>query len=138
MTIRNDHGFTLIEMILALVVSSILAVMLTTFLGGSLTKSNDPLVRLRDTLDLYSVMERIHTTYDYSTQTLADLKTAVGTAADNPHTNTYGTYNVEYNGYVTCDALLTTTFTSGGSSILMVTISDPANPGIRVTTLFTD
>jgi len=136
---NNQRGFTLIELILALVVSGILAVMLSTYLGASLSKSNDPLVHLRDTLDIYSVMERIHMTYEYSDQTLSDLQTAVGDAGSNPQNNAYGSYDVLYNDFVECNAAATTIFTGGtGSSLLMITIADPASPGIKVTSLFSE
>ena len=120
--------------------------MVSTYVGDSISRSITPADNLRDTLAVYSVMERIRLQDDNSeTMTLAELKTDIGTTASNPQNNPFGTYNVVSNNYVQCDdpTLTTPTFISctppaAPPCLLMVTVSDPSQPGIKVSTLFTE
>ncbi len=143
---KVQHGFTLIEVILALVLCGILAAMIATYIGHSMSRSFTPGDNLRDTLDITSVMDRMRLEYDTNAgMSISTLKTDVGTTGSNPQSNRFGTYNVAYNDYVQCDALTTTTFTSDSGCapasdlcVLLVTISDPDQSGIKVSNIFTE
>ena len=137
----QNHGFTLIELILALVVSSILGVMLMSYLVASINE-DPPMENLKATLELAGVMENIRTTYQYSNTgtngfSLEALKDKIGQPANNPHSNSYGEYNVIHNDFVECDPATASTFSSStAKDFLMVTISSTSTQGIRATALF--
>lgn len=141
---NSPSGFTLIEIIISLTVVGIIAAMIAAYVGDSIGNITLPGRNLRDTLDIYSVMERMRLVYDNAPDMgIADLKTDIGQPASNPHANSFGTYNVIYNGYVQCDATATATFTADSSCnpasdscILLVTISDVDQSGIKVSKLF--
>jgi prepilin-type N-terminal cleavage/methylation domain-containing protein len=141
-----QQGFTLVEIILSLVVIGIVAAMLATYVGNSMSRSFTPGDNLRDTLQIASVMEQMRLEYDNNANmSISTLKSDIGTAASNPQSNSFGAYNVVYNDYVQCDATATATFTSDSSCdpaadscVLLVTISDPDQPGIHVSNIFTE
>lgn len=140
----NQLGFTLVEVILSLVVFSVLAAMITAYMGDSMSRSISPDSNLRATLKLYSVMEKIRLEYDNNASVLLEtIKSDIGTTGSNPQANSFGDYNVIYNDYVECNATTTTTFTAYSSCNatiekcrLFVTISDPSQSGIKVSNLF--
>lgn len=129
-------GFTLIEVIIALVVGGILALMISTFMGPSFSSAGASANNLRNTLELYSVMEKIQADYDNSTELdLAGLKAKIASAESDP--SVYGSFHLLYNDYVACNPAVSTTFTGpSGSSMLLVSISDPQSFGIKTTSLF--
>lgn len=134
----DQKGFTLIEVIIALVVGGLLAVMIATFVGSSFTSAGGPVNNLRDTLALYSVMEKIQTDYDHNQSLdLAGLKAKISNAESNA--SVYGAFHILYNDYVECNPAVSTTFSgSAGSTMLLVTISDPQNFGIKTTALLVE
>jgi prepilin-type N-terminal cleavage/methylation domain-containing protein len=76
-------GFTLLEVIITLVVAAIVAVMVVTTLGTSMTKSSEPLFRMQKTFALQKVMENFLTAYfeDFEYyHMLPELKTAIETS----------------------------------------------------------
>jgi prepilin-type N-terminal cleavage/methylation domain-containing protein len=59
MMYNRDKGFTLIEIIIALTVTAVLATMIFTYFGKALTESVTPIERLRNSADLQRVMENL-------------------------------------------------------------------------------
>lgn len=92
----SQQGFSLIEIIIALVIFGIVATMLMTVMGTSLTSSSQPVFRLQKVMTLQQTMENIQADFSASNN-LAALKTAVGTGQQN---NPYGAYTVVANSYV--------------------------------------
>lgn len=76
----KTKGFTLVEVIITLVVAAIVAVMVVTVLGTSMTKSSDPLFRMQKTFSLQKIMENLVTAYEkYYGGDLPGLKDSIGT-----------------------------------------------------------
>ncbi len=92
----NKRGFTLIEIIIVLVVFAILATMVVSYTGTSVTESGRPLITLKDDMALQGVIENICAAMD-ANNNLAALRTTVGTGSKN---NGYGVYTVIHNGYI--------------------------------------
>lgn len=59
----GNHGFTLIEVIITLIMVSIAGTMLVTALGTGLTHSPDSIVVLGDNLDLVRAIESVNADY---------------------------------------------------------------------------
>jgi prepilin-type N-terminal cleavage/methylation domain-containing protein len=97
---KQKNGFTLIEIIITLVIASIFGVVIFQYLGSSLTRSSDPIFRLKKSLTLQQVAENITADYkrNFSTD-LAGLKAKV----DNPSTSGYGNYTVVTSKYIKFD-----------------------------------
>jgi prepilin-type N-terminal cleavage/methylation domain-containing protein len=135
-------GFTLLEVIVTLVVAAILGTILVAFMNSNLVRSADPVVNVGRAYNLEKVMENITADYKNNIATgatpLATMKSNIGTAGGGTITNAYGSYKVIYNDYITftCDGSNNCTASSGGSSILKVTIADPLNIQ-KITALFT-
>ena len=129
---RDNSGFTLIEMTIALVVTAILGVILVTALGSSLTNSSQPIFRLQQTMALLQTMENIRADFTVSND-LALLKTAIGTGVQS---NSYGNYEVLENAYVKF-AGYTEAPGVASDGILKVTIRDSTS-GMVLTELFVD
>jgi len=68
--VADRKGFTLIEVILALVIAVILGAMMITVLGTGVTQSATPVNWLRTNFDIYEVMENI--TADYRQKLMTD------------------------------------------------------------------
>ena len=105
MTLCGQKGFTLLEVVITLVVAAILATIITQFMGTSLTRSSEPLVKLQEGLSLGEVMERM--TADYK-RLLATDDDPLGTFKANVengnivgNTPYYGEYSrtTEYIGF---------------------------------------
>jgi len=60
-----ESGFTLIEIIITLVVVAIVAAMMATYFGKSITQSSFPIQRLKAVADLNQVMGKITASYTY-------------------------------------------------------------------------
>ena len=61
---NHQAGFTLIEVIVTLVLASVIAAMLSSFFGTSLTRSGEPIQRLMNSTNLQQVMENIVSDYN--------------------------------------------------------------------------
>ena len=61
---NNQAGFTLIEVIVTLVLVAVMAAMLSSFFGTSLTQSGAPIARLKEASNLQLVMENIVSDYN--------------------------------------------------------------------------
>jgi len=64
MKLYNKRGFTLIEIIITLTVTAVLATMIFTYFGKAFTESVTPITRLKNSTALQRVMENI--TVDYN------------------------------------------------------------------------
>lgn len=92
----RQQGFTLIELIITLVVFAILATMLVTVMGTSVTNSGQPVSRLQQTMTLQQTMENIRANFT-AINDLALLKIAIGSGQQD---NAYGAYEVIDNRYI--------------------------------------
>lgn len=61
---RKDKGFSLIEIIVVLVVTGIIAAIMIPFMGTALTKSHEPLVNLERSAGLSSDMAKVVASWD--------------------------------------------------------------------------
>jgi prepilin-type N-terminal cleavage/methylation domain-containing protein len=61
---NHQAGFTLIEYIVALVIAAIVGTMVYTYMGTMLTKSSEPIFRLKKASNLHQVMENIVADYN--------------------------------------------------------------------------
>lgn len=103
----DDLGLTLIEIIVALVVVSILSAFVLNFLRSGLAGSVDPVVNVADLTAVGSSMERITIEYKKlllsDTTPLATLKTAIGSEGS-MQSNIFGSYEVVTNAYIDFNA----------------------------------
>jgi len=143
--IKSKKGFTLIEIIVALIIFGIMGSMLVTMGGTALTRSAELVGLTRNTYNLKTVMENINSDYisminpeTVGDSILDDLVTHLTTA--NFYHATY-TYSIDsmtrFDGFVagSGDTLVQGALDNGGG-IMRVTISDPA--GMTLTALFFD
>jgi prepilin-type N-terminal cleavage/methylation domain-containing protein len=131
--IRCVRAFTLLEIIIALIIASIVAAMMVPFLSSTLARSVDSVISAQSHAYLNQVMETI--TADFKNLS-ATNPTPLQTLSNNVANNTYGlVYTVVTNGYIS--------FSSGNpatqigptnNNILKVTIS---YRGYTLTALFT-
>ena len=61
---RHAHGFTLIEIIITLTITTVLATMIFTYFGKAFLESVTPITRLKDSATLQRVMENIRADYN--------------------------------------------------------------------------
>jgi prepilin-type N-terminal cleavage/methylation domain-containing protein len=132
---HSQRGFTLIEVIITLVMMGLLAAMLVTALGTSVSNSNLPVSRLQQTLTLHQTMENIRASFAASDD-IANLKTAIGVVGIH-HSNAFGDYDLIENGFITFDPPTSYDEAPGieGDGILKVAIRDEAS-GLTLTELF--
>ncbi len=114
---NSSRGFTLIEVIVTLVVSSILAVMVFTFMNAGLTRSVIPVNWTKDQYELSEVMDKI----------TADYRNTVGTSSFDL-SSFKSRIDGDYGSYITTEytdfALNGTDYEESGSdpNILKVTL----------------
>jgi len=128
----GERGFSLIEVIIALVVGAILATILVSALGTSFLDSSQPISRLEKTMALHQVIENIRADFAASND-IALLKTTVGTGQQS---NGYGTYEVVDNKYITFTSNAETGGVAG-DGILKVSVRD-SSTGMTLTELFVE
>ena len=110
---HNTRGFTLIEIIITLTVTAVLATMIYTYFGKAFSESVTPITRLKNSASLQRVMENIRADYNIYP------KWRNGAA----YTNTSSVIPTNFNGhYYKC--------TNAGSGTSSTTEPDwPQNPG---------
>ncbi len=128
----SQQGFTLIELIITLVVFGVLATMLVTVMGTSVTNSSQPLNRLQKTMTLQQTMENIRANFA-AVSDIAVLKTAIGSGQQN---NDYGAYEVIDNKYIKFTGHNETAGVAA-DGILKVSIKDQ-DTGLVLTGLFVE
>jgi len=133
---RYERGFTLVEIIVAIVVASIIGAMFVQYMGTSLFESVRPVIGVQERLTIDQVMENM--TVDYK-KLLSESETPLQTFKGNVENGNvsgndpyYGPYTLDYNDYVTFDG--NGNESTGGDRILKVTVSSHEQ---RLTTLFT-
>ncbi len=133
---NKQGGFTLIEIILTLVIAAVVGAGLVQYLGSSLTKSSVPIQRLKQSLKLQEVMEKI--TADYIENYISDLSGLPGKiGAEGQQENIhYGKYTVIYNEFIKFNSNLEAVEVETGDpeNLLMVIIGNTL--GETLTTLF--
>ena len=77
--LHNHRGFTLVEVIVTIIVSSILAVLLMQVMKGHISRSIWPLEKMDEGLALHDVMDQI--TADYRRLLISDLQPIVALQA---------------------------------------------------------
>jgi prepilin-type N-terminal cleavage/methylation domain-containing protein len=136
--IRCHRAFTLLEVIVALIVVSIVAAMMIPFLGTAVTRSVDSVISAQNHATLNQVMENITADFKglYVTDStpLATLKTNVG-AEGSDMNNAYGVYHVITSHYISFPSGSSVTEAADASgNVLKVKIS---YQGYALTALFT-
>ena len=136
--IKNQDGFTLVELIVTIMVAAILGVMFVQIMGTSLTGSVEPLIRTQHIFEINGVMENITRDYNKLMETsatpLLDLQNHVAAGNDDGNDPYFGPYTFVHNNYIN--------FQSDGSEedsvdgTLKVIITD-VNGEQRLTALFT-
>jgi prepilin-type N-terminal cleavage/methylation domain-containing protein len=143
---KNNGGFTLIEVIITLTVAAILGTILVTFMGSTLTGSVSPLLRVQNSNIVGQAMENITADYNKlnwddigasTTVALSTLKTHVQNGNVSTNTPYFGAYTIVYNDYVTLNsngATAPIADTTGNNWTLRVSITQESQ---TLTTLFT-
>ena len=102
-THMSERGFTLLEIIITLIISSILGAIMVQTLGTSLYKSAQPVAMVQNANYLHQVFERMNSEYKRLLLTDSDpletLKTSLGNEGTDQN-NTYGTYTILINRYI--------------------------------------
>jgi len=123
-TVWGKEGFTLIEVIVMIVISSILSAALVQVAGTSLTSSTTPIIRFQAELLLRQTMENMyeHFLRKYKPdEDLSGLQSKIGNEGT-AKSNNYGDYTVVYNRFTTFDA--DGNEIEGGTSLLKVVIEN--------------
>ena len=140
---RKDDGFTLIEVIVALMLVAIVGTMLVTFMTNSVVGSVTPLLRTQHANTIGQVFENITSDYkrlsaidreNSTSVVLSTLKTNIDDGNDGSNTPFYGPYVIEFNDYISFDSNGNEISDNGDQRILKVTLSSDDQ---RMTSLFT-
>lgn len=92
----DQQGFTLLEILVSLIIGAILGALLVQFMGTSMVKSTQPIIRIQQHLTLNRIMENI--TADYKkllaedSTSLATLKTYIDNGNVDANIPYYGAY----------------------------------------------
>lgn len=124
-------GFTLIEVIVAIVLSAVAMAAILPFLGNVFMRSHEPRTQLEEGLALQTAMERI--VVRFATNDLATLQARLAAeVASCPGTN----LAIVDNAYVQFDAGGQETASSGSNYLLKITLRNDL--GETVTRLFAE
>lgn len=97
----NNHGFTLIELIVVITIASIFGAMMYQFISTSTLKESSPLFSIEKSLKLYEVLENITSDYlENHTTDLTPLQTSIGSTEGSTQNNDYGSYRIIYNRFI--------------------------------------
>jgi prepilin-type N-terminal cleavage/methylation domain-containing protein len=95
-------GFTLLEVIIALIVGSILGAILLEFLGQTVYKSFEPIKMAQGNMELTAIVEKMHADYKkrllLSNDPLVDLKDDIENNTSNYGDYTWSTSWVTFDG----------------------------------------
>jgi prepilin-type N-terminal cleavage/methylation domain-containing protein len=122
------RAFTLLEIIVALIVASVIVAMMVPFLSSTVARSVDSVISARQHAYLNEVMDNITADFKKRSATesnpLENLRTAIGTTEGSSMSNSYGTYQVITNHYITFASGSSVTETADNNGrILKVKIS---------------
>ncbi|HYA42628.1 MAG TPA: prepilin-type N-terminal cleavage/methylation domain-containing protein [Syntrophobacteraceae bacterium] len=135
-SVSGSRGFTLVELIVTIVITAIMAAMYIQVTGVSLMGNVQQINTLSSSMALYQVMEAMVSDY-HNLMVTSSTPLATFTTRVQNNAGHYGTYTLVYNGYVTYSAGGVESSASGtgtGAQTLKVKIS---NGVITLTTLFT-
>ncbi|MEA3437443.1 MAG: type II secretion system protein, partial [Thermodesulfobacteriota bacterium] len=59
----KNHGFTLLEVVITLIVGSILGAILVQFMGTSMKNSFEPVIMVQNSNGVYEIMEKLNSDY---------------------------------------------------------------------------
>jgi prepilin-type N-terminal cleavage/methylation domain-containing protein len=135
---RTQRGFTLIEIILTLVITSVFASMLYTYMYN-VTKSNTPITNLQNVYTLQQSMENIIA--DYNVQIASCSPSCTSAVLTNLQTHVtngvYGTYTVSTNSCINLSSgTEVSSNCTSANSLLKVVIKDNTS-GATLGALFT-
>jgi prepilin-type N-terminal cleavage/methylation domain-containing protein len=147
---KNNRGFTLLEVIVSLVVAAILAAILVQFMGTSLMKSYNPVILAQNGTYLNTIMEKMTAEYKYymsygalngqsPATAYANFNNRVGTASESevkttPYSDDDHPFYVVANHTITFSGSPLTE-ASGSSSVHKITIK---YRDLTLTSLFTE
>ena len=105
--IFKNHGFTLLEVVITLIVGSILGAILVQFMGTSMKNSFEPVLMVQDGCGVYEIMEKMNADYKMRLLTstvnpLDEFKTVVENGWNIANTPYFGSYTV-VTKYITFD-----------------------------------
>ena len=127
---QQTRGFSLVEVIVAIVVTAVAATVAIPYLNGILTRSQRPMATLRAAIDLHTAMENIVGAY---TNNPAALSASVG-AEGGSYQNVYGQYAVVYNRFIQFSGANAEQAATGTNLLLKVAIRN--SQGETLTRLF--
>jgi prepilin-type N-terminal cleavage/methylation domain-containing protein len=131
-----NHGFTLLEVVITLIVGSILGAILVQFMGTSMKNSFEPVIMVQDSNGVHEIMEKLNSVYKMRLMTstgnpLDDFRVDVENGMNPPLAPVIGHYTV-VTKYITFDVgnmeeaaadpapapdVLKVTITHGGQSL---------------------
>ena len=123
---RRESGFTLLEIIVTFIIAAFLGSMLIEYLGTSLTRGGESVVRVQNEFSLNGVMENI--TADFERGYLKGLydfetfRTNVENGNDSANVPYYGSYEVQTDYITFDDSGIEAPDSSGENRILKVTV----------------
>jgi len=137
--LTKNHGFTLLEVVITLIVGSILGAILVQFMGTSMKNSFEPVIMVQNSNGVYEIMEKINSDYKMRLMTsidnpLEDFKDDVDDGNDLVTSDPYfGEYAVTTN-YIQFVGGVEAPDLSANPRVLKVTIT---HGGQSLTALFT-
>jgi prepilin-type N-terminal cleavage/methylation domain-containing protein len=134
--LTKNHGFTLLEVVITLIVGSILGAILVQFMGTSMKNSFEPVIMVQDSNGVHEIMEKLNSVYKMRLMTstgnpLDDFRVDVENGMNPPLAPVIGHYTV-VTKYITFDVgnmeeaaadpapapdVLKVTITHGGQSL---------------------
>ena len=70
--LTKNHGFTLLEVVITLIVGSILGAILVQFMGTSMKNSFEPVLMVQDGNGVHEIMEKLNSVYKMRLMTSTD------------------------------------------------------------------
>lgn len=70
--IFKNHGFTLLEVVITLIVGSILGAILVQFMGTSMKNSFEPVIMVQNANGVHEIMEKLNSDYKWRLMTSTD------------------------------------------------------------------
>lgn len=113
------HGFTLVEVIVALTLAAALGALLMVYMGRAMERSSDGVIGLGNAYALQGTMENIREWAQ--TNSLAATSTSIG-AEGSSQNNAFGEYDVIHNRFIRFSAQSEIVDVTGTNDVLKVTI----------------
>lgn len=99
--IKDQRGFTLLEVIVTIIVAAVMGVILVQFMGTAMLRSGEAVVRVQDVSTLRQVLDNMTSDYKYLAATQAGFLSTFKTRVDTP--NYYGTGYTTTTRYIEFD-----------------------------------